>query len=216
VCAVALVALAGCTSRHPGGTVTVTVTPTRSSSAALPGSGAPTESAASSSTRPTASRMTTLPATCDALPTSAISNAIGGTAIKGAEAFVIGAAEKDIGRLTYLNCRYGVTGSGDAAEPKIEVGVSLYATPAAAAKRSTATIDDYTTHGATGSPVRVGTAAGTILTGGSGAGYDAPLLVLASGQRTVAVTITSAIATGAAATKDATAVAKLALDRTGG
>ena len=55
---------------------------------------------------------------------------------------------------------------------------------------------------------------GKMLTGGVGVGYDVPLLVVASGQRTVAVSVARTVAAGAKAVSDATAVAALALKRT--
>lgn len=54
----------------------------------------------------------------------------------------------------------------------------------------------------------------TILTGGAGAGCTNPTVVAASGQRTIAITIVEK--SGGAPTKDLTALAKLALQRTAG
>jgi hypothetical protein len=211
-CGLVAAALAGCTSRKPEGTVTITVTPTHSSS---PRSSPAASSAPTSSPTPSPTTLTKLAGTCDSLlPSIAVADVVGGGPIVGREAFVVGPPQKDIGRIAYLNCRYGVTGTGTAAKPKIEIGVSLYSTPAAAAARITATTDDYTGHGATGTEVSVAGVPATLLTGGSGADYAAPLLVLSSGQRTVAVTVYPAFAAGAVATKDAEALAKLALAKT--
>lgn len=145
-----------------------------------------------------------------------MSEAIGGASLAGTTAFVVGQPEPDIGRVAYLNCRYGVTGTGTAATPKIEIGISLYDSAAHATARITATVDDYTAHGATATDTTVDSLTATMLTGGVGAGYDVPLLVVASGQRTVAVSVASSVATGDKAVSDATALANLALHRTGG
>lgn len=202
--------VAGCASKKPGHTVTVTVTPARTSSTAAPGS-----SSASASASPTSSTRTSLGGTCDTLlPASSVVDAIGGKGLDGADAFVVGDAQKDIGRLAYVNCRYGVTGTGAAAKSKIEVGVSLYSTPAAAATRVSATLDDYTAHGARATDTMVDSAPAKLLSGGTGADYEAPVLVLSADQRTVAVTIAPAVATGSTATKDAVALAKLVLSKT--
>lgn len=159
--------------------------------------------------------MTKLNGTCDTLlPDSSVTAAIGGKQLAGNDAFIVGQAEKDIGRISYLNCRYGVTGSGAAAKPKVEIGVSLYMTAAQAATRISATTDDYTAHGAKPTHVTVAGQPASVLIGGVGAGYAAPLLVVAAGQRTVAVSIDASVATGAAASKDATALATLAVKQT--
>jgi hypothetical protein len=142
--------------------------------------------------------------------------ALGGSLPNGTDAFVVGKAEPTIGRIGYLNCRYGVTGRGAAARPAIEVGISLYRTAAQAAARIPATVDDYSAHGATASDVTVTGLPAQLLTGGTGDGYDVPLLVVASGQRTVAVSVDSTVATGSKAKADAIAITRLALDRTSG
>jgi hypothetical protein len=166
---------------------------------------------------PTASQQTKLPGTCDDLLADYdVDQALGVTQLAGADQFVVGQPERDIHRIGYLNCRYGVTGAGAAATPKVEIGISLYETAKDAAARINATSQDYTAHGATSSDVPVGTHTGTLLTGGTGAGYAVPLLVAASGQRTVAVSIDPSVASGAQLKKAAVALAALALQRTGG
>jgi hypothetical protein len=156
--------------------------------------------------------MTQFEGTCDSmLPDSAVYDALGIDSLPGEHAFVVGKPESSINRLAYLNCRYGVTGKGSAATPAIEIGVSLYATENDAASRITATVDDYSAHGASTSDTTVDGLPATMLTGGVGDGYDVPTLVVASGQRTVAVSIASSVATGAKAVDDATKAAALAL-----
>jgi hypothetical protein len=201
----------GCSSGKPSDVVTITRTrtPTGNSSSSTTSS-----SAAPSTPRP---EPTTLRGTCETmLPPFDVSHAIGGTALPGRTAFVVGVRDNGIGRLAYVNCRYGVSGTGSAAVAKVEIGVSLYPTDARASARITATADDYAAHGATASDVMVGTRPATMLTGGVGAGYDVPLLVVASRRLTVAVSIDPTVATGARARTDATALAELALARAGG
>jgi hypothetical protein len=211
VCIVALGSIAACSSStEPGGVVTITRTRT-------PSTPPPSPSSKPTPTPSPTKHLTRFPGTCDdLLPDGDVIAALGGKELPGTDAFVVGLPEKDIGRIGYLNCRYGVTGNGAAATPKVEIGVSLYGTPTQASRRIKATVDDYTNHGATSTAVTVDGRPGTLLTGGSGAGYGEPLLVAAAGQRTVAVNLAAAVATGATAAKDATALAALALQRTDG
>jgi hypothetical protein len=207
--------LAGCTSSKPAKVVTVTQTrsPTPATSSAGPTAGS--SSPAGGTPSPTASHQTRISGTCDTLlPDGSIYSALKVDTLPGTDAFVVGKPEPDIGRLGYLNCRYGVTGKGAAATPAVEIGISLYDTAGDAASRITATVDDYTAHGASSSQVTVDRLPATMLTGGVGDGYAVPLLVVASGQRTVAVSIAGSVATGQKAVTDATALASLALERT--
>lgn len=217
-CAAAIAVLAACTSSPPAPIVTVTVPPSgRDSTSTSPSTSVATSSAAPSTSASVPPHQTKLTGDCGTLlPHFDITAAIHVADVAGADAFVVGQPDKGIGRIAYLNCRYGVTGRGNATTPKIEIGISLYSTPAQAAARITATVDDYTGHGATGADAVVASRPGHVLTGGTGAGYDLPLAVVASGQRTVAVSIDPAVATGDTATKDAVALAALALRRTGG
>ena len=211
-CALACaLAAAACTTGTTGGAPrTVTVTPTQPTATA---SGTPsTNSGASSSPAaiPTA-HQTTFPGTCDdLLPLSAVEGALG-RAMNGLTAFVVGLPEADIGRISYLNCRYGLASAQ--AAPLLEIGVSLYRTPAQAAARIPATVADYANHNATSAPVQIAGATGSLLTGGTGAGYTDPTLVAAAGQRTVAITLAAKATTDP--TKDLTALATLALTATG-
>lgn len=159
--------------------------------------------------------MTQLNGTCDTLlPDSSVDHALGVDSLRGEDAFVVGKPEPSINRLAYLNCRYGVTGKGSAATPAIEIGISLYASDDDAASRITATVDDYTAHGASASDATVNGSPAKMLRGGVGDDYAIPTLVVASGQRTVAVSVADSVATGAKAVDDATALAALALKRT--
>lgn len=161
--------------------------------------------------------MTKLSGTCDTLlPDSSINAVIGGPPLAGIDSFVVGRPEPTIGRLAYLNCRYGVTGTGANAKAKVEIGISLYSSADKASSRVAATVDDYTAHGASGQQSTVDGQSATMLTGGVGAGYEDPLLVVASGQRTVAVNVAASVASGQKATDDAASLATLALKGTGG
>ena len=51
------------------------------------------------------------------LPELAVLNALDRNTLPGDTAFVVGAPEKSIGRLTYLNCRYGVAREGRGRDP---------------------------------------------------------------------------------------------------
>jgi hypothetical protein len=99
--------------------------------------------------------------------------------------------------------------------PSIEIGVSLYTTAAQAQRRLTATIDDYVSHGATRSATAVAGHPAVLLVGATDPGYNVPLLVLAFGQRTVAVSLSERVA-AAARNRAMAALAALALDRTAG
>ena len=141
-----------------------------------------------------------------------------GHQIAGKTAFVVGVPDKNVGRIAYLNCRYGIPAAapGVSATPKIEIGVALYDTPAQAQQRLTGTIQDYVANGATSAQVSVAGQPGVILTGGSGTGYTVPLLVAASGQRTVAVSLYDSATPAAQRTRILSALATLALNSTGG
>jgi hypothetical protein len=160
--------------------------------------------------------MSSLPGTCAAMLPLSLIDARLGRAVKGATAFVVGAAEPTIGRMTYLNCRYGLpSGSAAAtATPKLEIGISLYQSSVYAARRIPATVDDYANHGASETDVTVDGVHAAILTMASGDGYAEPTIVAASGQRTIAITLVESA--GGNVVKDLSVLAKLALQRSGG
>ena len=188
---------------------TVTVTATASSS---PPPSTSTPSSASPS--PTAAQAKKLPGTCDSLlPRVDVEGAVGGQ-LTGRQSFVVGVPEKNIGRLAYINCRYGMAKAANS-QPKVEIGVSLYGSAAQAQKRLDGTVADYLDHGAAQRKVTVSGLDATILAG-SQAGYTVPLLVLASGQRTVAVSVIPTIATAANRETVMAKVVELALQRTAG
>jgi hypothetical protein len=206
--------IGACTSRAPADSRTVTVTAAPAVVSAITSRGvSPTPSVTSS-----ARIATRLAGTCDTLlPLSAVENAIG-RLLPGKTAFVVGVPEKDIGRLAYLNCRYSVpaVSAGGPVMPGIEIGISLYGSASQAQRRLAATITDYVGHGATQSSSTISGHDAALLLGATSRGYDVPLLVVASGQRSVAVSIMSTIAPAASRRGVMTALAELALARTGG
>lgn len=207
--AAALIAVSACTSNGSKATTTSSVTSASGSTSASSGtshaSATPSASAASAT-------MKKLRGNCDSLlPQPDVEDTIG-VRMAGKTAFVVGVPEKNIGRLGYLNCRYGL-GSGAKPVPKVEVGVSLYNSPAQARRRLAGTIGDYQDHGASLSKASVAGLDATLVTGGS-PGFDVPTLVVASGQRTVAVSITTTTLPGSTRGAAMAKLAALALDRT--
>lgn len=220
VAATAAGALAGCGSNAPPAATTVTVTSSHTPTVTRSPSRSTTSSASHSTATAiapvTASKhLTAFRGTCESLlPAPAVSDALGAALPAGVEAFVVGQPDRTISRIAYLNCRYGVTGKGAAAVPKIEIGISLYTTAAKAAERVTATSADYTTHGAESNDVDVSGLRGVLLTGGVGTGYDVPLLVVATDQRTVAVGVAASVASGGDVARVSSVLATFALQRT--
>lgn len=182
-------ALAACT-KAPASSSTRTVTITASGGASGSSSASASASPSPSPTQP-ATPMTKFSGTCYSLLTLYDVQRTAGYPIGGKTAFVVGVPDKTLGRLTYLNCRYGLpaTPPGGSATPQIEINVALYGTAADAAKRAASTVSDYVANGATPAQVTIADNPGTILVGGTGAGYSVPLLVASSGQRTVAVSL---------------------------
>jgi len=209
---VAAAALAACGSSNSSSTHTVTIT------ASGPGSqsSSASSSASSSSAAPSqpATPMTKFSGNCYALLTLYDVQRTAGYTIGGKTAFIVGIPDKSIGRLSYLNCRYGVPAAPKGATPQIEMTVALYGTPAQAEKRAAGTVSDYVANGATATQVTVGDVPGTILTGGLGAGYSVPLLVTSSGQRTVAVSLNKSGLSAAKRTEILSNLGALALTNT--
>jgi hypothetical protein len=162
--------------------------------------------------------VTRLAGTCDTLlPLSAVESAIGRLP-PGKTEYIVGVADKDIGRLAYLNCRYSIpaVSAGTPATPGIEIGISLYRSASQAQQRLAGTITDYVGHGANRSSLTISGHDASLLLDATSRGYDIPLLVVASGQRTVAVSMVSTIAPGVSRSRVMTTLAALALARTGG
>lgn len=203
-----LAALAACSAPPSGPVATVTVT------RPAPGAASTSPAAPVSGTGAPPSHQRSLNGTCASVLTDYdVARALG-RRLPGGHAFVVGRPDPGIHRIGYLNCRYGLTGTGSA--PKVEVGISLYSDAGHAAARVTATVDDYAGHGASATHVTVAGHPGTLLTGGSGTGYTVPLLVAASGQRTVAVSVDRSVAGRHKLARSATALGAAALRNTGG
>lgn len=168
--------------------------------AAPPPSSTPTSSSATPTptvtTAPKVTAAPTLGGQCDdLLPVTTIDEALGRPVI-GSTSFIRGIAEPNIGRLTYLNCKYGIPRAvkgKPAPVAQLEIGISLYKSLAQAQSRLQGTIDDYRSHGASPQQLSVGEAQATVLTG-----YGSPTLVVADGPRTVAITIDAKLITTAA------------------
>ena len=155
--------------------------------------------------------MTKLPGTCDdKLPLTDVGPAIN-ESLPGVTAFVVGTPDASIHRVSYINCRYGLANQN--ATAAIEIQVSLYGTAAQAAARIAPTVADYKNHGATAKQTTADGIPATILTGGTSAGYDTTTLILAFGQRTIAVSLSDAIAADKQ-TDDLGKLATLAVRRT--
>ena len=214
-------ALVGCKGKTSvAGTTIVTVTATEpsptSSGATAGGSGAPsasvTTTGSSGSAGPVPTGMTTLAGRCETrLAAAAVADALG-RAIPGKTAFVVGVADKTTGRVSNINCRYGIARNPD--NPALEIGVSLYRTAGQADARIPLTITDFQDNSAMATKTTVAGRPATLLLGGQSAGYG-PSLVMAYGQRTIAVTFRAGTVTAADAPRQLTAVAALAIRRTG-
>ena len=180
---VGAVALTGCSqAASPDSTASATT----SAAAPVTTSATPKKTAKPTPTKAVAA---SLGGTCDDLvPVTTVDIALK-VPITGQTAFVVGTAEKDIGRLTYLNCRYGLAAAKKgkpAPTPKVEIGISLYKSAAQAALRVQGTIEDFALHTGLRQDVHVGKYVGYILLG-----YGDPTIVVAAGPRTVAVTVLS-------------------------
>lgn len=127
----------------------------------------------------------------DLLPLSLVTDALQRPVV-GRTSSIVGVAEPNIGRLAYLNCKYGITTTLVKKKPVtatgVEIGLSLYSTAQQAAKRVQATVDYYLSLGASAHPIRVGQNAGQIMLG-----VGDPLIVVAAGPRTAAISVTAKI-----------------------
>lgn len=203
--------VSGCSSTPKAGrTVTKFVDPSPLPSTSA--SSSTTTSASPSGPPPTPpASMTKLPGRCDGkLPVTLVSSTIGQD-LPGRTAFVVGKPDPSIHRVTYINCRYGLADPN--ATPTVEIQVSLYGTAGQAAARIAPTVTDYENNGATVQKATADRIPARILTGGTGAGYDTATLVLAFGQRTVAVSLSDQIASSKRV-EDLTKLAALAVKRT--
>jgi len=205
-----LIAVSACGS---SGSKKPSTSPTTSASGgSSSSSGSTSSSSSSSSSSPPAKHVTKLHGSCNSLlPRPEVEQTLDVTFV-GHTAYVVGVPEKNIGRLAYVNCRYGL-GAGGKGTPSAEVGISLYSSPAQAQERLAGTIADYRDNGATQSSTTVSGVEATLLTG-TARGYDIPLLVLATDQRTIAVSVVANLLSTAKREPAMVKLAALALDRT--
>jgi hypothetical protein len=184
-----------------------------SGSSPPPSSTSAAPSSSSASATPSGTEPASLGGRCSTLlPVTAIDDALGRPVI-GKASDILGVAEPNIGRLTYLNCRYGIgaTVKGKPAPaPQVEIGISLYNSLDQAARRVDGTVQDYRSHGASQQTGAVGPLPATILLG-----YGAPTIVLVAGPRTVAVSLDAKLAAKAPVSA-LEALAKAAVDATAG
>ena len=130
------------------------------------------------------------------LPLDAVESALGKRVI-GRTAFIVNKPDTSIGMLARVNCRYGIGAAVKKGKkkidppPRVEVSISLYSSATQAAGRVADTVATWRDNGAAQSSVTVSGDDATLLTG-----YGSPLLVLAHGSRTVAVTVVSALLKG--------------------
>lgn len=192
----------------------------KSSSSAKPTLPAPSAaSSASPSASPSASSAAgaqSLGGECATiLPLSDVERAIGGRVV-GRTAFVVNLPDAKAGMLARINCRYGI---GKAVirkkkrvdpAPKIEVSVSLYSTAAQAAGRVTDTVQSWRDSGARQSTITTNGDTATLLLG-----YGQPLLVVAHGQRTVAVSVQAVLLKGKNAASVMSQIAAKAIANSG-
>jgi hypothetical protein len=150
------------------------------------------------------------------LPLDQVETALGKPVV-GHTAFVVNIPDPKIGQLARVNCRYGVGKSVKKGNrtivppPKVEVSVSLYSTDKQAAERVAGTVTAWRDNGARQIDVLVGPDDGTLLIG-----YGAPLLVVAHGQRTAAVTVQAPLLVGKDAGVVMGKIAATAITNSGG
>jgi hypothetical protein len=140
-----------------------------------------------------------------------------GKPVVGRTAFIVNIPEPKIGQLARVNCRYGIGTSVKKGKrtivppPKVEVSVSLYSTDKQASARAADTVAAWRDSGARQIDVLVGPDDGTLLIG-----YGDPLLVVAHGQRTAAVTVQATMLAGKDAGVVMGKIAATAITNSGG
>jgi hypothetical protein len=177
--ALAGVVTAGCSSDDDGG----------SAAPASPSASATTTASAAPSATAT---VAALPETCDdALPLLDLDRALG-TTLVGRTSYIEGEPDPKINRTGRMTCRYGIP-VGRAGSHRLELSVSTYTDEASAADRVEVTVLSARQQGARSAEVRVGGEQGFLLTRGG----IRPTLVVASGTRTVALTVANGVLTSA-------------------
>jgi hypothetical protein len=192
VALLSLVLLAGCTNSS----TTASPSPSTTGSASGSGSATPT---------PTPSAAP-LPDSCsEILPIVDLDQALGGPLV-GRTQYIRGVPEPKINRLGRVTCRYGLRppSQNKTTPPGLEAGVSVYTDAVSATRRVESTVTAARSEGAAPRQVQVAGMPATVLLG------PRPLIVLASGTRTVAITFGQSLVRGDP-TKALVAVAGLAV-----
>lgn len=187
-----LLAALGLTGCQRAQTQDTTASPSTSDSATSSTVAAAPSSSASTQPSATSTTPVGFNGRCeDLLPLSLVTDALQRPVV-GRTSSIVGVAEPNIGRLAYLNCKYGITTATVKKKPVtttgVEIGLSLYSTAQQAAKRVQATVDYYLSLGASAHPIRVGQNAGQIMLG-----VGDTLIVVAAGPRTAAISVTAKI-----------------------
>jgi hypothetical protein len=169
---VTVLALAGCTSGGGG-----SGQPEAAATTSPPPSAEPT------STAPTPTPTPNLPAGCDQLlPFTDLDHALG-RPLFGQSRYVLGVAEPAIGRTGRVTCQYGLAANGRG-PAMLEVGVSTYTDADSAKDRVAATVTALRAGALSQKTATVAGQQATMI--GTKADYN---LVVASGNRTVAITV---------------------------
>ncbi len=127
-----------------------------------------------------------LPADCDGvLSVANVSHALG-KPVKGKTVFLRNVALPKIKRTGRVTCYYGVKTT--ISKSPVQAGLSAYSTEEAATSRVAITVAAEQSAGAIVRATKIGDVAGTVLVGRTGS-----LLVMAQGQRTLAVSLAKGI-----------------------
>jgi hypothetical protein len=127
-----------------------------------------------------------LPADCDGvLSVANVSHALG-KPVKGKTIFLRNVALPKIHRTGRVTCYYGVTST--ISKSPVQAGMSAYSTAEAATSRLAITVAAERSAGANVLPIKIGDIPGTVLVGKAGA-----LLVVAQGQRTIAISLAKGV-----------------------
>jgi hypothetical protein len=144
---------------------------------------APPSSSAAGSSTPTATPTPSLPGGCDeVLPFTDLDQALG-RPLFGSSRYVLGVAQKSIGRTGRVTCQYGLAPNGKGGAP-VEVGMSTYRDAASATDRIAATIAGLRSGAVSQKTATVAGQTATVI--GSKTAFTA---VVAQDDRTLAVTV---------------------------
>ena len=155
--------------------------------AAGPSSSSPAPAATTGPSTPSATPTPNLPVGCDVvLPFTDLDQALG-RPLFGGSRYVVGVAQRSIGRTGRVTCQYGLPAIGKGAAP-LEVGMSTYKDAASATERVAATIAGLRSGATSQKAVTVAGQPTTVI------GYKLGVTaVLAQGERTLAVTVSRSI-----------------------